>query len=141
MKLVQMNLRAYGPFTNKVVEFGDVAEVGTPGLHIVLGANEAGRLGPAVELGARVIEAARELDQHVERHQQTEDIDPALVVDDVLDGHEHAPGGQPRVGLLDEQPLLGLARLTEYAALVAELQRDEMFRLARRESASTESTG
>lgn len=43
MKLVQMNLRAYGPFTNKVVEFGDVAEVGTPGLHIVLGANEAGK--------------------------------------------------------------------------------------------------
>ena len=43
MKLVQMNLRAYGPFTNKVVEFGDVAEIGNPGLHIVLGANEAGK--------------------------------------------------------------------------------------------------
>ena len=39
-----MNLRAYGPFTNKVVEFGDVADTGKPGLHIVLGANEAGKL-------------------------------------------------------------------------------------------------
>jgi uncharacterized protein YhaN len=43
MKLIQLNLRAYGPFTNKVIEFGGVAEVGRPGLHIVLGANEAGK--------------------------------------------------------------------------------------------------
>jgi uncharacterized protein YhaN len=43
MKLIQLNLRAYGPFTNKVIEFGSPAEVGRPGLHIVLGANEAGK--------------------------------------------------------------------------------------------------
>ncbi len=38
-----MNLRAYGPFTNKVIEFGAVAAAGSPGLHIVLGANETGK--------------------------------------------------------------------------------------------------
>jgi uncharacterized protein YhaN len=45
MKLVQLNLRAYGPFTNKIVDFGDVPgkTAGNPGLHIVLGANEAGK--------------------------------------------------------------------------------------------------
>ena len=44
MKLVQLSLRAYGPFTNKVVDFGGLhEESGNPGLHIVLGANEAGK--------------------------------------------------------------------------------------------------
>jgi uncharacterized protein YhaN len=45
MKLVQLNLRAYGPFTNKVVDLGAVqADVtGNSGLHIFLGANEAGK--------------------------------------------------------------------------------------------------
>lgn len=45
MKLVQLNLRAYGPFTNKIVDFGAVKEevAGNPGLHIFLGANEAGK--------------------------------------------------------------------------------------------------
>ena len=45
MKLVQLNMRAYGPFTNKVVDFGGPADEasGNPGLHIVLGANEAGK--------------------------------------------------------------------------------------------------
>ena len=41
MKLVQMNLRAYGPFTNKIIDFGEGTN--NPGLHIVLGANEAGK--------------------------------------------------------------------------------------------------
>jgi uncharacterized protein YhaN len=45
MKLVQLNLRAYGPFTNKTIDFGDAAG-GAPenaGLHLLLGANEAGK--------------------------------------------------------------------------------------------------
>jgi uncharacterized protein YhaN len=45
MKLIQLNLRAYGPFTNKTIDFGDAA--GSPpenaGLHLLLGANEAGK--------------------------------------------------------------------------------------------------
>ena len=45
MKLVQLNLRAYGPFTNKNIDFGDVAGSGPEnvGLHLLLGANEAGK--------------------------------------------------------------------------------------------------
>ena len=45
MKLVQLNLRAYGPFTNKTIDFGDVAGSAPEngGLHILLGANEAGK--------------------------------------------------------------------------------------------------
>ena len=45
MKLVQLNMRAYGPFTSKVVDFSGPADEtsGNPGLHILLGANEAGK--------------------------------------------------------------------------------------------------
>ncbi len=65
MKLVQMNLRAYGPFTNKVVEFGDVAEVGTPGLHIVLGANETGKSTALRALRAVLFGMTEMRDAHV----------------------------------------------------------------------------
>jgi uncharacterized protein YhaN len=45
MELLQLNLRAYGPFTNKTLDFGDTAcgEKARIGLHILLGANEAGK--------------------------------------------------------------------------------------------------
>jgi len=45
MKLVQLNLRAYGPFTNKTIDFGDAAGSATENsdLHLLLGANEAGK--------------------------------------------------------------------------------------------------
>ena len=45
MKLVQLNLRAYGPFTNKIIDFGDAAGSvpENSGLHLLLGANEAGK--------------------------------------------------------------------------------------------------
>ena len=45
MKLVQLNLRAYGPFTNKTIDFGDAAGSApeNAGLHLLLGANEAGK--------------------------------------------------------------------------------------------------
>ena len=45
MKLVQLNLRAYGPFTNKTIDFGDAAGSApeNSGLHLLLGANEAGK--------------------------------------------------------------------------------------------------
>jgi uncharacterized protein YhaN len=45
MKFLQLNLRAYGPFTNKTIDFDDVTSgaAGNPSLHIILGANEAGK--------------------------------------------------------------------------------------------------
>lgn len=45
MKLIELNLRAYGPFTNKVIAFTEASSEAAvqPGLHIVLGANEAGK--------------------------------------------------------------------------------------------------
>jgi uncharacterized protein YhaN len=45
MKLVQLNLRAYGPFTNKMIDFEDAAGSApeSAGLHLLLGANEAGK--------------------------------------------------------------------------------------------------
>jgi uncharacterized protein YhaN len=45
MRLVQLNLRAFGCFTNQVVDF-DISPqdaIGNPGLHIVFGGNEAGK--------------------------------------------------------------------------------------------------
>src|SRR5438067_1901896 len=45
MRLVQLNLRAYGPFTNKTIDFGDMvgSAFENAGLHLLLGANEAGK--------------------------------------------------------------------------------------------------
>ena len=39
MKIEQLELRAYGPFTNEVLDFS----AGQPGLHLVYGPNEAGK--------------------------------------------------------------------------------------------------
>jgi len=45
MKLIELNLRAYGTFTNKVIAFAKASgeAAGQPALHIVLGVNEAGK--------------------------------------------------------------------------------------------------
>jgi len=44
MQLIQLNLRTYGPFTNKTIDFSDTAgEQRKAGLHILLGVNEAGK--------------------------------------------------------------------------------------------------
>lgn len=41
MKLIELNLRAYGPFTNKAIQFENGS--GNSGLHLILGPNEAGK--------------------------------------------------------------------------------------------------
>jgi uncharacterized protein YhaN len=45
VKLLQLNLRAYGPFTNRTINFeGTLPSAhGGTGLHLILGANEAGK--------------------------------------------------------------------------------------------------
>jgi hypothetical protein len=47
-------------------------------------------LTPAPEVGSTKIECVSKLDEHVERHHQTEGVFAPLVVDDVLDGDERA---------------------------------------------------
>ena len=46
-----------------------------------LEALEANRGAPAAEVGARVVEGIAEFNQHVQRHQQAEDVLAAGVVD------------------------------------------------------------
>src|SRR5215468_4570027 len=48
------------------------------------------RLGaPGAKIGAGEVEAIADLEQHAERHQESEGIHASLVVDQVLDGDEH----------------------------------------------------
>lgn len=39
MKILELNLRAYGPFTSKVLDLSG----GQQGLHVIYGPNEAGK--------------------------------------------------------------------------------------------------
>ncbi len=60
-------------------------EVETPESHLP---------APRSEIGPRVVGGIPELDQHVQRHQQTECVLAPGIVDDVLDRDERAPLGQ-----------------------------------------------
>src|SRR5215468_9435023 len=65
------------------------------------------RLGaPGAKIGAGEVEAIADLEQHAERHQESEGIHASLVVDQVLDGDEHAVSWQRLVGCADQRLLL-----------------------------------
>src|SRR5262245_35137705 len=53
-------------------------------------AAEAGVAAPALEVGSRVVERVAELDQHVERHEEPEEVLAPRVVDEMLDDDERA---------------------------------------------------
>src|SRR5436309_8356872 len=61
---------------------------------------------PGREVSAGEVEGVAELDQHVERHHESEGVLPAGVVDEVLDRHEGSPGGKRVVGGSDQVELL-----------------------------------
>ena len=67
MKLIQLNLRAYGPFTNKTIDFGDAAGSApkNAGLHLLLGANEAGKSTALRGLGAVLFGMSDMRDAHL----------------------------------------------------------------------------
>src|SRR6202158_6115179 len=50
------------------------------------------------ELGAGEIKCVAKFDQHVQRHQETKGVLPELIVDDLLDRVERAPGRECTVG-------------------------------------------
>src|SRR6266853_6756752 len=83
--------RAYGLF------IGD-GGAGGAGEVDDLEAFEAGVLAPAAEIRAGIIEGVAEFDEHVQRHQQAEDVFAARVVDEGFDGDQGASGGQGVVG-------------------------------------------
>jgi uncharacterized protein YhaN len=59
MKLLQLNLRAYGPFTDKILQFQN------GGLHIVLGPNEAGKSTALRALHAALFGMDEKRDAHL----------------------------------------------------------------------------
>src|SRR5215510_1094211 len=67
---------------------------------------EARFAAPVPEVGAREIERVAELNEHVQRHEQPEDVLAPRVVDQRLDGDEGTTGRQGIVGEADEVPLL-----------------------------------
>jgi len=62
-------------------------------------------LTPSAVVGATEIAGVSELDEHVERHHQTEDVLATVVVDDVLDRDQRASGWQGLVGPANELEL------------------------------------
>jgi hypothetical protein len=57
---------------------------------------------PTPAVGARVVKAARGLDQHVEAHQKPEGVLAPLVVDDRLIDDQRAAVRERSVGLLEQ---------------------------------------
>src|SRR5450432_1400149 len=66
---------------------------------------EAGLLQPAGAVGARVVEAARSLDEHVQAHHEAERVLAPVVVDDRFVDHERAAAREGVERLLDEHLL------------------------------------
>ena len=56
---------------------------------------------PSAEIGTGEIEGFAELDQHVQRHEQAEDIFAAGIVDEGLDGAQRAAGWESGIGGAD----------------------------------------
>ena len=67
-----------------------------------LEAREARRAAPLAEVRARVVKGIAEFDEHVQRHEQAEDILPPRVVDQRLDRDQRAADGQRIVSGADE---------------------------------------
>src|SRR6185295_7386931 len=63
---------------------------------------EADLTAPLAEIGAGIVERVAEFDQHVQRHEQAEDVLPARVVDQSFEGDQRAAGRQGIVSRADE---------------------------------------
>src|SRR5215208_5442725 len=63
-------------------------------------------LAPLAELGAGKVKRIAKFDQHVQRHDETEGVLPALIVDYVLDGDQRAADWQRAVSLGDQHLLV-----------------------------------
>jgi len=57
-----------------------------------LEALEADLSAPAPDVGPGIVERIAELDQHVQRHEQAEDVLAAGIVNECFDGDERAAG-------------------------------------------------
>ncbi len=76
-----------------------------PGQVLDIGPAKARRLQPLLALRAGVVEAIGQLDQHVQAHQQPEDVLAAVVVDDRVIADDRTLVWERPVGLVDQQAL------------------------------------
>ena len=63
---------------------------------------ESGILHPTPAVGARVIKPARQLNQHVQAHEQSESIGTALIINDGIIHDEGTAPRQRRIRLSDQ---------------------------------------